>query len=60
MKHKVKSENRVEIFGENYWQYERDMVYYISCQRGGDAEREVEKSPKNFHETPWQAAEDMI
>ena len=24
------------------------MVYYISCQRGGDAEREVEKSPKKL------------
>ena len=24
------------------------MVYYISCQRGGDAEREVEKSQKTF------------
>ena len=28
------------------------MVYYISCQRGGDAEREVEKSPKKLLHNP--------
>ena len=37
-----------EKFEKIPWQCERDMVYYISCQRGGDAEREAEKSQKTF------------